>query len=84
MPRVWEEKGYKFYIYLNESKFEPAHIHVLSTEREMKVWLNDDLDIAECYDIPYHEWSKILKIINKQQEFFIKKYYEFNKQSFKS
>jgi len=56
MPRVWEEKGYKFYLYLNESRFEPAHVHVLGNDGEMKVWLNDDLDIAECYDIPYHEW----------------------------
>ncbi|CAI2197767.1 14583_t:CDS:2, partial [Funneliformis geosporum] len=29
-------RGYKFYIYLNESPYEPAHIHVLSTEGEMK------------------------------------------------
>ena len=44
MPRVWEEKGYKFYLYLNESRFEPAHVHVLGNDGEMKVWLNDDLD----------------------------------------
>lgn len=37
MPRIWFEKGYKFYIYLNESKYEPPHIHVLSNEGEMKV-----------------------------------------------
>ena len=46
---------------------------------KMKVWLNKDLDIAECYDIPSHEWSKILKIIKEKQEFFINKYYELNK-----
>jgi len=45
----------------------------------MKVWLNKDLDIAECYDIPTHEWSKILKIIKEKQEFFVNKYYELNK-----
>jgi Domain of unknown function (DUF4160) len=37
MPRVWEEKGYKFYIYLNESKYEPPHIRVLGNEGEMKI-----------------------------------------------
>jgi len=66
MLRIWYEKGYKFYIYLNESKFEPAHIHILSNEGEMKVWLTDDLNIAECYDIPIHKWSTILKIIKKK------------------
>ncbi|KLL03056.1 MAG: hypothetical protein MRERV_55c008 [Mycoplasmataceae bacterium RV_VA103A] len=82
MPRILYEKGYKFYIYLNESPFEPAHVHVLTTDMsgEMKVWLNN-LDIAECYDIPTHEWSKILKIIKQQKEFFIKRYYELNKQN---
>jgi len=79
MPRILFEKGYKFYIYLNESKYEPPHIHVLGNEGEMKVWLNDDLDISECYDIPPHEWSKILKIIKEKQEFFVNKYYELNK-----
>ena len=77
MPRVWAEKGYKFYIYLNESKYEPAHVHVLSNEGEMKVWL-ENLEVEECYDIPLHEWSKILKIIKEKKEEFIKKYHEFN------
>lgn len=47
--------------------------------RLLKVWLNDDLDIAECYDIPAHEWSKILKIIKEKQKEFINKYHELNK-----
>ena len=82
MPTVLRSGPYRFFFYSSDGA-EPPHIHVLSTEGEMKVWLNDDLDIAECYDIPYHEWSKILKIIKKQKDFFIKKYYEFNQQSFK-
>lgn len=78
MPRVWEE-SYKFYIYLNESPYEPPHIHVLTPdmEGEMKVWL-ENLEIAECYNIPRHEWSKILKIIKREQESFKTKYYELN------
>ncbi|CAG8688152.1 6077_t:CDS:2, partial [Racocetra fulgida] len=36
--------------------FEPAHVHVLTSDMtgEMKVWLNESLDIEECYNIPRH------------------------------
>ena len=79
MPKVWQEKGYKFYIYLNESKYEPAHVHIWRTEGgEMKVWLAD-LEIEEVYNIPPHEWSVILKIINKQKKLFEEKWNEFKK-----
>ena len=81
MPRVWEEKGYKFYIYLNESKYEPPHIHVLGNEGEMKIWLNEQLEVAECYDIPLHEWGKIIKVIKSKKQEFITKYHELNQQS---
>ena len=59
MPRIWKENGYKFYIYLNESPYEPTHIHILTSdmEGEMKVWLNN-LEIAECYNIPRYVWTQ--------------------------
>ena len=43
----------------------------------MKVWLNKNLEIAECYNIPHHEWGKILGIIKNNQKIFLKKRYEF-------
>ena len=77
MPTIHRERNYKFRFYSLEDN-EPPHIHVWSPNGQMKVWLNDDLEVEECYDIPLHEWSKILKIIKEKKLEFIKKYHEFN------
>jgi len=37
----------------------------------MKVWLTKDLEIAEVYNIPPHEQTKILKIIEKNKQKFL-------------
>lgn len=44
-----------------------------SPEGQMKVWLNDDLEVEECYGIPRHEWKKILEIIAKNKQTFLNK-----------
>lgn len=78
MPTIHREGSYKFRFYSNENN-EPPHIHVWSPDGQMKVWLNEDLEIAECYGIPRHEWGKILGIIEKNKSTFLNKWYEFKK-----
>jgi hypothetical protein len=78
MPTIHQEKGYKFRFYSRENN-EPPHIHVWSSNGQMKVWLNAALDVAECYNIPRHEWKKILTIVSQQQKTFLKRWYEFKK-----
>jgi hypothetical protein len=78
MPTIHREGSYKFRFYSNENN-EPPHIHVWSTEGQMKVWLNEDLEIENCYNIPRHEWKTILEIISKQRKIFLKKWYDFKK-----
>jgi len=68
MPTIHREGNYKFRFYSRENN-EPPHIHVWSPNGQMKVWLNVDLDIDKCYNIPRHEWKKI----------FLKKWYDFKK-----
>ena len=78
MPTIHREGSYKFRFYSLENN-KPPHIHVWSTEGQMKVWLNDDLEVEECYGIPRHEWKKILEIIAKNKTTFLNKWYEFKK-----
>ena len=78
MPTIHREEKYKFRFYSLENN-EPPHIHVWSPDGQMKVWLNKNLDVAECYNIPRHEWKKILAIIAEQQKTFLKKWYDFKK-----
>lgn len=78
MPTIHREGNYKFRFYSNENN-EPPHIHVWSPNGQMKVWLNVDLDIDECYNIPRHEWGKILEIIAENKKTFLKKWYDFKK-----
>jgi hypothetical protein len=34
----------------------------------MKIWLNVDLDIDKCYNIPVHEQTKLLKIVKENKK----------------
>ena len=78
MPTIHREGSYKFRFYSLENN-EPPHIHVWSTAGQMKIWLNDDLEVEECYGIPRHEWRKILEIVAKNKQTFLTKWYEFKK-----
>jgi len=78
MPTIHREGSYKFLFYSLENN-EPPHIHVWTTSGQMKVWLNEDLEIEKCYNIPRHEWGKILGIIERNKKTFLTKWYEFKK-----
>lgn len=80
MPEIHRERGYKFYFYSGEVANEPPHIHLWGKGGEMKIWL-DSLEIAEVYNIPSHEQTKLLKIIKERKEEFLQKWYEVKKRS---
>jgi len=62
MPTIHREKGYLFHFRAGEVLEEPAHIHVEGEKGSMKVWLNEDLEIAYS-SLSAHEEKKVLKII---------------------
>jgi hypothetical protein len=39
MPRVWEEDGFRFYVYYNDHT--PAHVHAQKAEGEAIIYLSD-------------------------------------------
>jgi len=79
-PTIHRERGYKFYFWVGEVATEPPHVHLWGNGGSMKVWLND-LSIAECYKIPIHEQTKLLKIIKEHCREFLKKWYEIKKRT---
>ncbi len=39
MPKVWEERGFRFYVYYNDHT--PSHVHVQKAEGEAIIYLGD-------------------------------------------
>jgi hypothetical protein len=59
MPTVLRWGAYRAYFYSNESR-EPAHVHVRSNDREVKLWLHD-LSVAVNVGFPAHELGDIIR-----------------------
>ena len=66
------EEGYVFKIYSNEE--ERKHIHVMSAEKECKVWLEPEIQIAENFGFSNSEQKKIIKIISDNADDFKHKF----------
>jgi Domain of unknown function (DUF4160) len=81
MPTIHRERGYKFHFWVGEVANEPPHVHIWGNEGEIKVWLNAGLEIEECYNIPNHEQTKLLKTIKEHRKEFLEKWYEVKKRS---
>jgi hypothetical protein len=72
MTKVHEELGYRFYFYEGEVTNEPPHVHIRGEKGRMKVWLLP-LEIEHCRGIPAHEQNKLLEIVEKHRQSFLKK-----------
>ena len=66
MPTIHRERGYRFYFNSNENN-EPAHVHIKGKGGRMKIWLTK-LTIAKVRNIPDHEQTKLLKIVEENQK----------------
>ena len=82
MPTIHRERGYKFHFWVGETANEPAHVHIWKSGESMKVWLNEDLEIAECCNVPAHEQTKLLKIVKDNKKFFLDKWYAVKKRTY--
>jgi hypothetical protein len=59
MPTVLRWGPYRAHFYSNERN-EPAHVHVVAGDREVKVWLHD-LSVAINAGFPAHEINDIIR-----------------------
>lgn len=75
MPTIHRERGYRFYFNSNENN-EPAHVHIKGKGGRMKVWLAS-LTIDKVRNIPDHEQTKLLEIMEKKQKEFLQEWNNF-------
>ncbi|WP_147410853.1 DUF4160 domain-containing protein [endosymbiont GvMRE of Glomus versiforme] len=75
MPTIHHERGYRFYFNSNENK-EPAHVHIKGKEGRMKVWLAS-LTIDKVRNIPDHEQTKLLEIVESKRDKFLQAWNNF-------
>lgn len=66
MPTVFIEGPYRFYFFSREET--RRHIHISSSEGEMKVWLEPEIEIAKNINFSQSQVTKILNTIKDRQE----------------
>ena len=66
MPTVFIEGPYRFYFFSREET--RRHIHISSSEGEMKVWLEPEIEVAKNINFSQNQVTKILNTIKDRQE----------------
>lgn len=66
MPTVFIDGKYRYYFFSREEN--RRHVHVSSSDGEMKVWLEPEISVAKVVNLDSHEVSAILDTINKRKE----------------
>lgn len=66
MPTVFIDGQYRFYFFSREE--ERRHIHVSSTDGEMKVWLEPEIEVAKVINLTTEQVNSILKVVKNHEE----------------
>ncbi|MGN0739827.1 MAG: DUF4160 domain-containing protein [Treponema sp.] len=66
MPTVFIEGPYRFYFFSREEV--RRHIHVASSNGEVKIWLEPEISVAKVINLSSVEVNEILEIIQKRKE----------------
>lgn len=66
MPTVFTDGPYRFYFFSREE--ERKHIHVSSSNGEVKIWLEPEVSVAKVINLSEKEVNSILKIVNERKE----------------
>lgn len=69
MPKVWEEAGFRFYVYYNDHP--PAHVHVEKAGGEVLIALGDDHSpacIREVRGMSFANVKKAFAIALREQK----------------
>ncbi len=69
MPKIIEWKGYKFFFFSNEGiPFEPIHIHIRKGKKLLKLWIEQEVSIANSFGMSSIEIIKLKKIVIRNQD----------------
>jgi hypothetical protein len=72
MPKIWEEEGFRFYIYYNDHL--PSHVHVEKAEGEVLIHIGDEQTkpaIREVRGMSFSNVRKALTLAAREQQRFI-------------
>ena len=76
MPKVLEQKGFKFSFYSNENK-EKAHLHVSKGNGNAKYWLEPEVKEDYSYGFTLSERREIRVIMQKDYLVLLNKWYGY-------
>ena len=66
MPTVFIEGSYRFYFFSREETRK--HVHVASSDSEVKIWLEPEISVAKVINHSNVEINTILEIVQKRKE----------------
>lgn len=66
MPTVFIDGQYRFYFFSREE--ERRHIHVSSSDGEVKIWLEPEIEAAKVINLTTEQVNSILKVVKKHEE----------------
>ncbi len=72
VPTIFIKNGFRFFFYSHEGR-EPAHIHVIGRNGEMKVWL-DPIEIARVYRLSAKDQREVLNVVRENAILFLEKW----------
>ena len=76
MPTVLRKNGFRFFFYSNEGT-EPAHIHIVGRNGELKVWMNP-VAIAKTYNLSPKDQKEAIKIVLENRQLILDKWEEWH------
>ena len=74
MPTIFNEKGFKFYFYMNEHL--PIHVHVFKGNATAKIELVPEIKLIKNRGFKTQELKNIIELIIDHYDIIINKWYE--------
>lgn len=82
MPKVWEQDGFRFYVYFNDHN--PSHVHVKKAGGEAIIYLGDKTtkpSIREIRGMDYKDGKKAIEITAKEQTRLVRQWRRIHDES---
>lgn len=66
MPTIFIEGPYRFYFFSREET--RRHVHVISSDGEIKIWMEPSIEVAHTVNLSEKQVNEILKIVESRKE----------------
>ncbi len=77
MPVVFRDAGLRYYFFSNEgAPREPPHVHVKSSGRDAKIWLEPEPSLAESFGFNSRELARILQVVAENRPRILRAWHE--------